>query len=222
MAGLRALFRMRDSSLSALLSSSNMDQASEESSQDLLKCGETASIFFQKANFGLDVARYEEFWKRLKPASYAATLITKLISMLTGEDKHVQLYDRVKALVSNNLGPVPDIPRPDGDITSILACPILCRSSLVPFLYSSCPSLLTSPFHGDWIPYKSAIECFLHTQTHSSFPLTLDLSCALFRSATAAKRTCDHVFRRHLLPLPHDERQPEGFCRPARKHPFQA
>jgi hypothetical protein len=97
-----------------------MDPMLEESSQDLLKCGETASIFFQKASATLDPTRYEEFWKKVKPASYLATLITKLIAMYTGEDKHVQLYDKVKALVSNSLGPVPEVPRHEPDINSIL------------------------------------------------------------------------------------------------------
>lgn len=120
-----------------------MDAASEESSQDLLKCGETASIFFQKANVALDPARFEEFWKKLKPASYAATLITKLIAMLTGEDKHVQLYDKVKALVSNSLGPVPDIPRQEGDIASILPC---VHPFLLALMIFSCALLLSFPF----------------------------------------------------------------------------
>ena len=94
---------------------------SEESSQDLLKTGETASIFFQKPTASLDPARYEEFWKKLKPASYIATLITKILAMCTGEDKHVQLYDRVKALVSNSLGPIPEVQRNENDIPSILS-----------------------------------------------------------------------------------------------------
>ena len=92
-----------------------MEPASEESSQDLLKCGETASIFFQKPSVSLDPARFEEFWKKLKPASYASTLMTRLIAVYTGEDKHVQLYDKVKALVSNSLGPVPDVLRQELD-----------------------------------------------------------------------------------------------------------
>lgn len=96
----------------------SMEPAPEESSQELLKCGETASIFFQKPSVSLDPARYEEFWKKLKPASYASTLMTKLIAMYTGEDKHVQLYDKVKALVSNSLGPVPELLRQDVDSSS--------------------------------------------------------------------------------------------------------
>lgn len=95
-------------------------EASEESSQDLLKCGETASIFFQRPTASLDPARYEEFWKKLKPASYISTLITKLIAIYTGEDRHIQLYDKVKALVSNNVGPVPEVQRQD-DNSSILS-----------------------------------------------------------------------------------------------------
>lgn len=97
-----------------------MDPLLEESAQDLLKCGETASIFFQKPLPGLDPTRFEEFWKKLRAASYASTLIIKLTSMYTGEDKHVQLYDRVKALVSNSLGPVPEVPRVENDLNSIL------------------------------------------------------------------------------------------------------
>lgn len=108
-----------------------MEPASEESSQDLLKCGETASIFFQKPSVSLDPARFEEFWKKLKPASYASTLMTRLIAVYTGEDKHVQLYDKVKALVSNSLGPVPDVLRQELDSAGTCPSNIACRAEMV-------------------------------------------------------------------------------------------
>jgi hypothetical protein len=91
----------------------------EEQPHDLLRVGDQAQVFLAKNGY-FSPPHWAEFWNSPKTASISATLITRILLILTGEDKHITVQDSVKKLANNSPGPIPELQRfPDLDADNI-------------------------------------------------------------------------------------------------------